>query len=240
VSDETSKATLVIVRHGQSLWNQKNIFTGWVDVDLSEQGVEEARRAGESLREIGFVPDIAYTSVLKRAIRTLWLMLDAADLMWVPVEKSWRLNERHYGGLQGKNKAETAEAFGAEQVHIWRRSFAVRPPLLDATSEMHPNRDRRYRQIDVARDQLPLGESLQDTTARVLPYWESEIAPRLRQGANVLIAAHGNSLRALVKHLEHVSDDDIVDVNIPTGRPKVYELDAALNVERCHYHGDPR
>jgi 2,3-bisphosphoglycerate-dependent phosphoglycerate mutase len=240
VIDETPWATLVVVRHGQSVWNQENIFTGWVDVDLSDQGVEEARQAGECLREMRFVPGIAYTSVLRRAIRTLWLMLDVSDLMWVPVEKSWRLNERHYGGLQGKNKAETAESFGADQVHVWRRSFGVRPPLLDADSEMNPSRDRRYQHIDCRPDELPLGESLEDTTGRVLPYWEATIAPRLREGVNVLIVAHGNSLRALVKHLERVSDNDIADVNIPTGRPKVYELNASLNVMRCHYYGDPR
>ena len=238
MSQDAPWARLVIVRHGQSLWNQKNIFTGWVDVDLSEQGVEEARRAGEALRDMDFVPAVAFTSVLRRAIRTLWLMLDTADLMWVPVEKSWRLNERHYGGLQGKNKAETAEAFGDEQVHIWRRSFDIRPPLLDASSEMNPALDPRYRTIDVEADRLPLGESLEDTTHRVLPFWEERIAPRLRAGEDVLIAAHGNSLRALVKHLESVSDDDISQVNIPTGRPKVYELDASLAVIGAHYHGD--
>ena len=233
------RATLVVVRHGQSVWNQQNIFTGWVDVDLSEQGVDEAREAGASLREMGFVPDIAFTSVLKRAIRTLWVMLEEADLMWVPVTKSWRLNERHYGDLQGKNKAETAREYGDEQVHVWRRSFTVRPPLLDPASDANPADDARYRTPDIDPGELPLGESLEDTLRRVLPYWEAEIAPRLREGKNVLIAAHGNSLRALIKHLEKVSDDDISAVNIPTGQPKVYEFDRRLTPTRHYYYNGP-
>ena len=238
MSYEKPWATLVIVRHGQSVWNQQNIFTGWVDVDLSEQGVEEARRAGESLKAMGFVPDVAFTSLLKRAIRTLWVMLEEADLVWVPVMKSWRLNERHYGGLQGKNKAETAREYSDEQVHVWRRSFTVRPPLLDPADEANPAADARYLTVDIDPTELPRGESLEDTSGRVLPYWESEIAPRLREGSNVLIVAHGNSLRALLKHLEHVSDDDIPTVNIPTGRPKVYEFDRELTPTRHYYHGD--
>ena len=238
MSYEKPWATLVIVRHGQSVWNQQNIFTGWVDVDLSEQGVEEARRAGESLKAMGFVPDVAFTSLLKRAIRTLWVMLEEADLVWVPVMKSWRLNERHYGALQGKNKAETAREYSDEQVHVWRRSLTVRPPLLDPADEANPAADARYLTVDIDPTELPRGESLEDTSGRVLPYWESEIAPRLREGSNVLIVAHGNSLRALLKHLEHVSDDDIPTVNIPTGRPKVYEFDRELTPTRHYYHGD--
>jgi len=232
-------ATLVIARHGESVWNQTNVFTGWIDVDLSARGLAEARQAGASLREMGFVADVAFTSLLKRAIRTLWVILEETDLMWLPVHKSWRLNERHYGGLQGKNKAQTAEAFGDEQVHIWRRSYAVRPPQLSEDSEMHPARDRRYHGLDIDVEALPLGESLQDTERRVLPYWEAEIAPRLRTGKNVLVAAHGNSLRALVKHLEQVGDDDIAGVNIPTGRPKVYEFDADLTPLRTFYQSEP-
>ncbi len=238
MSHEKPWATLVIVRHGQSVWNQQNIFTGWVDVDLSEQGVEEARRAGESLKAMGFVPDVAFTSLLKRAIRTLWVMLEEADLVWVPVMKSWRLNERHYGGLQGKNKAETAREFGDDQVHVWRRSFTVRPPLLDPAGQANPADDAQYRAVDIDPTELPLGESLEDTSRRVLPYWEAEIAPRLRDGKSVLIAAHGNSLRALIKHLEHVSDEDISAVNIPTGLPKVYEFDRQLTPTRHYYYGD--
>ena len=231
-------ATLVIVRHGQSIWNKDNIFTGWVDVDLSDTGVQEARTAGGRLREMGFVPDIAFSSVLTRAIRTLWIMLEEAGLVWVPVEKSWRLNERHYGALQGKNKAETAEKFGADQVHIWRRSYTERPPLLQAASEMNPARDARYAGIDIEPDALPLGESLQDTGARVLPYWERAIVPQLQQGRNVLVVAHGNSLRALIKHLEQVSDDNIAAVEIPTGQPRVYEFDTSLRVTHCYHHDD--
>ena len=238
MSHEKPWATLVIVRHGQSVWNQQNIFTGWVDVDLSEQGVEEARRAGESLKAMGFVPDVAFTSLLKRAIRTLWVMLEEADLVWVPVMKSWRLNERHYGGLQGKNKAETAREFGDDQVHVWRRSFTVRPPLLDPAGQANPADDAQYRAVDIDPTELPLGESREDTSRRVLPYWEAEIAPRLRDGKSVLIAAHGNSLRALIKHLEHVSDEDISAVNIPTGLPKVYEFDRQLTPTRHYYYGD--
>lgn len=238
MGDTTPWATLVIVRHGQSTWNKENIFTGWVDVDLSERGVEEARHAGRRLVEMAFVPDVAFSSVLTRAIRTLWVMLEEADLVWVPVHKSWRLNERHYGRLQGKNKAETTDQFGAEQVHIWRRSYAVRPPLLEPSSEMHPARDRRYQRDDIDADALPLGESLQDTSARVLPYWESDIAPQLQQRKNVLVAAHGNSLRALLKHLERVGDDDISAVNIPTGQPRIYEFDSSLQVISSRYHDE--
>ena len=238
MSGDSAWATLVIVRHGQSVWNKENIFTGWVDVDLSPQGVEEAREAGRCLHDMGFLPDIAFTSMLRRAIRTLWVMLEQADLVWIPVTKSWRLNERHYGDLQGKNKAEVARQYGDEQVHVWRRSFTVRPPQLDPATSENPADDPRYRHLDIEPDELPTGESLQDTAHRVLPYWEAAIAPCLRRRENVLIVAHGNSLRALVKHLERVSDDEITAVNIPTGRPKVYEFDRDLTPIRHYYHGE--
>jgi len=228
---------LVLLRHGESTWNRENRFTGWTDVDLSDRGREEARAAGELLREGGYPFDIAYTSVLKRAIRTLWIALDVMDLMWIPVIKSWRLNERHYGALQGLNKAETAARHGEAQVKVWRRSYDIPPPPLTADDERHPSRDPRYR--DVASAELPLTESLKDTVARFLPYWHETIAPSLQGGRRVLIAAHGNSLRALVKYLDDMSEAEIVDLNIPTGIPLVYELDERLKALRHYYLGDP-
>jgi len=217
---------LVLVRHGQSTWNLDNLFTGWTDVDLTEQGRAEARSAGELLHAEGLTFDIAFTSVLKRAIRTLWSVLDAMDLMWIPVERSWRLNERHYGALQGLNKAQTVERHGAEQVKIWRRSYDIPPPPLELDDPRHPRFDRRY--AGLAASDLPATESLKDTLARVEPFWVARIAPELRAGRNVLIVAHGNSLRALVKMLDGMSEADIVEFNIPTGVPIVYELDEAL------------
>ena len=231
------KSTLILLRHGQSLWNKENRFTGWTDVDLTEQGLNEAHQAGQQLIAAGLKFDIAFTSVLKRAIRTLWIVLDEMDLMWVPVERNWRLNERHYGALQGLNKAKTAQERGAKQVHQWRRSFNVRPPALPLNDSRYPRFDPRYAHLKAT--DLPATEALVDTLARVMPYWEQAIVPRLRQGAKVLISAHGNSLRALVKHLDHISDDDISQLNIPTGIPRVYELDAELNVLNARYLGDP-
>jgi 2,3-bisphosphoglycerate-dependent phosphoglycerate mutase len=229
--------TLVLLRHGESHWNKENRFTGWTDVDLSERGVREAHEAARLLREGDYGFDLAYTSVLKRAIRTLWLVLDDMDLMWIPVHRHWRLNERHYGALQGLNKAETAARHGEEQVMIWRRSYATPPPALTADDERYPGRDPRY--ADIPPDELPLTEALKDTVARFLPYWTETIAPVIRSGKRVLIAAHGNSLRALVKHLDDVSDDEIVGLNIPTGVPLIYELDDALRPKRHFYLGDP-
>lgn len=226
---------LVLCRHGQSIWNLEKLFTGWTDVDLTEQGIAEARQAGQQLKELEFHFDIAFTSVLKRAIRTLWLILDEMDLMWIPVERAWELNERSYGALQGLNKAETAAEHGDEQVHIWRRSYDVPPPPLDFDDERHPRFDARYRNIGT----LPATESLKDTLERVLPYWENNIAPRLRADQNVLISAHGNSLRALVKMLEEISDEDITGLNIPTGIPMVYELDDGLRARHREFVGDP-
>jgi 2,3-bisphosphoglycerate-dependent phosphoglycerate mutase len=226
---------LVLCRHGQSIWNLEKLFTGWTDVDLTEQGIAEARRAGQQLKELGLGFDIAFTSVLKRAIRTLWLILDEMDLMWIPVKRAWQLNERSYGALQGLNKAETAAEHGDEQVHIWRRSYDVAPPPLDFDDERHPRFDPRYRNIAA----LPATESLKDTLARVLPYWENKIAPHLRADENVLISAHGNSLRALVKMLEDISDEDITGLNIPTGIPMVYELDDRLRARHREFVGDP-
>ena len=228
---------LVLVRHGQSDWNQKNLFTGWTDVDLTAQGEQEARQAGRTLADAGLTFDIAFTSVLTRAIRTLWLVLDEMKLMWIPVENSWRLNERHYGSLQGLDKAQTTAKHGEAQVKIWRRSYATRPPALTREHPMWPGHDRRYR--DLRPEELPLTECLQDTVARFLPYWSATIAPELRRGRTVLIAAHGNSLRALVKHLDQISEADIVELNIPTGIPLVYELDADLRPIRHYYLGDP-
>ncbi len=229
-------STLVLLRHGESTWNRENRFTGWTDVDLSEAGVEEAHSGGRLLREEGFVFDVAFTSVLKRAIRTLWIALDELDQMWIPVENSWRLNERHYGALQGLNKAETAERFGDEQVRLWRRSYDVPPPALEPDDPRHPGRDPRYASVDPAL--LPRCESLKDTVARFLPYWHEAIAPAIRDGRRVLIAAHGNSLRALVKYLDDVSDEAIVGLNIPTGVPLVYELDDDLRPLGHRYLGD--
>jgi len=228
---------LVLVRHGESTWNKENLFTGWTDVDLSEKGVEEAREAGRTLKREGFVFDVAYTSVLKRAIRTLWIVLDEMDLMWIPVHRDWRLNERHYGALQGLNKSEMAVRYGDEQVHTWRRSYAVRPPALEEGDERNPARDPRYKSLD--REQIPLTECLKDTVERFLPYWHEVIAPAIRSSKKVLIAAHGNSLRALVKYLDGISDDEIPGLNIPTGIPLVYELDEDLKPLRSHYLGDP-
>jgi 2,3-bisphosphoglycerate-dependent phosphoglycerate mutase len=227
---------LILLRHGQSDWNLQNRFTGWVDVDLSETGTAEAHEAGRLLAAEGIAIDVAFTSVLKRAIRTLWIALDELDQMWVPVHRSWRLNERHYGALQGLDKAETAAEYGDQQVHIWRRSYATLPPPLDADDPQHPRFDRRYAAIPA--DQLPAAESLKTTLERVLPYWSSAIEPVLGEGRTVLIAAHGNSLRALVKHLDGISDDDITGVNIPTGIPLLYELSDELLVTRRGYLGD--
>lgn len=228
--------TLVLVRHGQSTWNLENRFTGWTDVDLSPTGIQEATSAGELLVEGGYTFDVAYTSVLKRAIRTLWIVLDKMDLMWIPVYRSWRLNERHYGGLQGLNKAETAQRHGDEQVLIWRRSYDIPPPALDPSDERFPGHDRRYASLEP--EELPRTESLKETVARMLPYWHETIAPNVKAGKRVLIAAHGNSLRALVKYLDNVSEEEIVALNIPTGIPLVYELDDDLRPIRHYYLGD--
>lgn len=224
---------LVLLRHGQSQWNLENRFTGWTDVDLSERGEVEARAAVEALRKQGFAFDIAYTSVLRRAIRTLWIVLDGLDRMWIPVVHTWRLNERHYGALQGLNKEETAQRFGDEQVRLWRRSYSIRPPALTADDERWTGRDPRYHML--RPEQIPLTESLQDTCERVVPFWSDSIAPALSRGRSVLIAAHGNSLRALIKFLDKVSDDDIVGLEIPTGQPLVYELDDALRPTKHYY-----
>ncbi len=229
---------LILVRHGQSLWNMENLFTGWTDIDLAPVGREEAEQAGRQLLEEKIQVDIAFTSVLKRAIRTLWIMLDVMDRMWLPVERSWRLNERHYGALQGLDKAQTVERHGAAQVKIWRRSYDTAPPPLASDDPRHPRFDPRY--ADVPADELPSAESLKDTLARVLPYWHARIAPEVRAGRNVLVAAHGNSLRAMVKMLDELSEGDIVELNIPTGIPLVYELDAQLKPLGSRYLGDPR
>ncbi len=229
--------TLVLLRHGESTWNKENRFTGWTDVDLSEAGRAEAQEAGRLLAEGGYRFDIAYTSVLKRAIRTCWITLDALDLLWIPMERSWRLNERHYGALQGLNKAETAAKHGDAQIKIWRRSYDIPPPALEATDSRHPSFDPRY--ASLRPEERPATESLKDTVARFLPYWKDTIAPTIRSGRRVLITAHGNSLRALVKYLDGISDDAIVELNIPTGVPLVYELDNALAPTRHFYLGDP-
>jgi len=228
---------LVLLRHGESQWNLDNRFTGWTDVDLTEAGVREARAAGELLKREGYGFDIAYTSVLKRAIRTLWLALDALDLMWIPVVHSWRLNERHYGSLQGLNKAETAARFGEKQVLIWRRAYAIAPDPLTPDDPRWAGSDPRYRNLKP--EEIPATECLKDTVARVMPFWNDSIAPAIRRGRRVLVAAHGNSLRALVKYLDGISDDDIVGLNIPTARPLVYELDENLKPIRNYYLGDP-
>jgi 2,3-bisphosphoglycerate-dependent phosphoglycerate mutase len=227
---------LVLLRHGESTWNHENRFTGWTNVDLSQRGIAEARQAGRLLAESGLTFDVAYTSLLTRAIRTLWLALDEMDLMWIPVHKDWRLNERHYGALQGLNKAETAAKFGDEQVHAWRRSYDIPPPALVSSDPRYPGNDPRYRALTPA--QLPLTESLKNTVARFLPYWNDRIAPDIAAGKRVIIAAHGNSLRALIKHLDHVSDAEIPGLNIPTGIPLVYELDDDLKPLRHYYLGD--
>jgi len=228
---------LVLLRHGESLWNRENRFTGWTDVDLTDHGREEARRAGRLLKESGYTFDVAYTSVLKRAVKTLWLALEEMDLMWIPIYNSWRLNERHYGALQGLNKAETAQKFGEEQVLAWRRSYDTPPPALATDDPRHPGGDPRYATLSSA--ELPRTECLKDTVARFLPYWHETIAPAVRSGRRVVIAAHGNSIRALVKYLDDVSDANIVGLNIPTAIPLVYELDDTLRPLRHYYLGDP-
>jgi len=227
---------LVLLRHGESVWNKENRFTGWTDVDLSEKGVQEAKKSGEVLKKEGYVFDLAYTSVLKRAIRTLWLALDEMDLMWIPVYNSWRLNERHYGALQGLNKAETAAKYSEEQVLIWRRSYDIAPLALDINDPRYPGNDARYKELNLK--DLPLTECLKDTVARFLPYWHAVIAPAVKSGKRAIIVAHGNSLRALVKYLDDICDEKIVNLNIPTGIPLVYELDDNLKPIKSYYLGD--
>ena len=219
---------LVLTRHGESQWNLENRFTGWVDVDITDKGKQEAIKGGQTLKELGLTFDVAYTSYQKRAIKTLNLFLEELDLLWIPVYKSWRLNERHYGALQGLNKAETAEKYGDEQVHIWRRSFDVAPPQVDKNSDMYPGNIDRYK--DIPEGEIPTGESLKLTIDRVLPYWESDISKQIKAGKNVLISAHGNSLRALIKYLLNISDEKILDLNLPTGTPLVFEIDENLNI----------
>jgi len=228
---------VVLLRHGESVWNKENRFTGWTDVDLSEKGLVEAKAAGKTLRDAGFAFDIAYSSVLKRALRTLWIALDEMDLLWIPIEKSWKLNERHYGALQGLNKAETASKFGEDQVKVWRRSYDVPPPELEISDERYPGKDRRY--INLTPTELPKTECLKDTVARFLPYWHGTIAPTVKAGKRVIIAAHGNSLRALVKYLDNITDEAIVELNIPTGLPLVYTLDENMKATHREYLGDP-
>jgi len=228
---------VVLLRHGESTWNKENRFTGWTDVDLSEKGFVEAKKSGEVLKAEGYTFDIAFTSVLKRAIRTLWITLDKLDLMWIPVIRNWRLNERHYGALQGLNKAETAKQYGDDQVKIWRRSYDTQPPALEKSDERYPGNDPRYAKL--TEEELPLTECLKDTVARFMPYWEETIAPTIKSGKKVLIAAHGNSLRALVKYLDNISEEEIVGLNIPTGIPLVYELDNDLKPIKHYYLGDP-
>lgn len=229
---------IILLRHGESTWNKENRFTGWTDVDLSEKGKDEAKKAGQILKREGFLFDIAYTSVLKRAIRTLWIVLDEMDLMWIPVIRNWRLNERHYGDLQGLNKVETAKKFGDEQVKIWRRSYDIQPPALDKNDDRYPGKDPRYSALK--ESELPLTECLKDTVDRFVPYWENTIAPMVQSGKKVIIAAHGNSLRALVKYLDNISNEEIVELNIPTGIPLVYELKEDLTPIRSFYLGDPQ
>jgi len=236
-SHKTLMHKIVLLRHGESVWNMENRFTGWTDVDLTQRGVEEAKRAGEMLKSAGFGFDCAYTSVLKRSIKTLWLALETMDLMWIPVHHSWRLNERHYGALQGLNKAETAAKFGEEQVLQWRRSYDVPPPALERSDPRHAGGDPRY--AELSESELPLTECLKDTVARFVPYWSRTIAPEVRRGKRVILVAHGNSLRALVKYLDGISDREILDLNIPTGIPLVYELDPELQPVRHYYLGDP-
>jgi 2,3-bisphosphoglycerate-dependent phosphoglycerate mutase len=228
--------TLILLRHGESIWNKEDRFTGWTDVDLSARGITEAKEAGRTLREKGYLFDVAFTSVLKRAIRTLWLVLDEMDLMWIPVYRSWRLNERYYGALQGLNKMEMAVKVGEEQVHMWRRGYDVRPPSLDKTDKRYPGNDPKYREL--CENVLPLTESLKDTIARCVPYWHDVIAPTLKSGKHVIVSAHGNSLRALVKYLDSIGDDEIVNLNIPTGIPLVYELDKDLKPLKHYYLGN--
>ncbi|MBQ8693282.1 MAG: 2,3-diphosphoglycerate-dependent phosphoglycerate mutase [Synergistaceae bacterium] len=228
--------SITLIRHGESAWNKENRFTGWTDVPLSEKGIEEARSAGKLLKAEGFNFDLAFTSVLKRAIKTLWLTLEEMDLMWIPVRNSWKLNERHYGALQGLNKADTAAKYGDDQVKIWRRSYDIRPPLLEQSDERFPGHDPRYAGLKGA--ELPAGECLADTVARVVPYWQEAIVPEIIAGRKVIIAAHGNSLRALVKYLDNISDKDILELNIPTGVPLVYELDKDMKPISHRYLGD--
>jgi len=228
---------LVLLRHGESIWNKENRFTGWTDVDLSRRGIREAQKAGQILKEKGYTFDVAFTSVQKRAIRTLWLVLDEMDLMWIPVYRSWRLNERHYGALQGLNKAETAAKYGEKQVLIWRRSYDIKPPGLERTDERYSGNDPIYANLD--EKDIPLTECLKDTVERFLPYWHEVLAPTIKSGQRVIISAHGNSLRALVKYLDRISDDDIVKLNIPTGISLVYELDESLKPIKSYYLGDP-
>jgi 2,3-bisphosphoglycerate-dependent phosphoglycerate mutase len=228
---------LVLLRHGESTWNKENRFTGWTDVDLTPRGVEEAKYSGRRLRDDGFTFDVAYTSVLRRAIRTLWIALEEMDQMWIPIHLSWRLNERHYGALQGLNKAETASKYGEKQVLIWRRSYDIRPPALTPDDPRYPGFDPRYRNL--LPSDIPLTECLKDTVTRFLPYWNEIIAPQVRAGQRILISAHGNSLRALVKYLDNLSEEEVLDLNIPTGVPLVYELDDDLNPIRRYYLGDP-
>jgi 2,3-bisphosphoglycerate-dependent phosphoglycerate mutase len=227
---------IVLIRHGESVWNKENKFTGWTDVDLSEKGYQEALDAGKQLKDEGFTFDLAYTSVLSRAIKTLWNVLNVMDLVWIPVIKSWRLNERHYGALQGLNKAETAAKYGQDQVKIWRRSYDVPPMPLEKNDERYPGNDRRYSEL--SKKELPLTECLKDTVERVVPYWEKEIVPQIKTGKKIIIAAHGNSLRALVKYLDNISDNDIVNLNIPTAIPLVYELSEDLKPIKSYYLGD--
>jgi len=227
---------IVLIRHGESIWNKENLYTGWTDVDLSEKGLEEAKEAGVLLRQQGYNFDLVYTSVLKRAVRTAWSVLDQMDLMWIPVKHDWRLNERHYGALQGLNKAQTAKEYGDQQVKIWRRSYDVRPPALTEDDPRYPGSDPRY--ATLTKEQLPLTECLKDTVARVLPFWHEVIAPSIRSGKKILVAAHGNSLRALVKYLHGISDQEIVELNIPTGVPLVEELNDDLKSLRHYYLGD--
>lgn len=228
---------IVLLRHGESVWNKENRFTGWTDVDLSEKGLEEARDAGVLLKKEGFTFDLAHGSVLKRAIRTMWIVLNELDLQWIPQQLSWRLNERHYGSLQGLNKAEMAAQFGAEQILVWRRSYDTPPPALERSDERYPGKDRRYASMNPA--DIPVTECLKDTVARFLPHWNDVIAPQVKSGKRVLVAAHGNTIRALVKYLDDVSEKDIVELNIPTGIPLVYELDDAMKPIRHYYLGDP-
>jgi len=227
---------LVLIRHGESLWNRDNRFTGWTDVDLTEKGLIEAKAAGELLKQEGFTFDVAFVSVLKRAMKTLWIILEELDELWIPVERSWRLNERHYGSLQGLNKSETAAKYGEDQVLIWRRSYDVAPTPLDPSDDRAPGKDPRY--ATVVKEELPLTECLKDTVARVLPYWEEKIAPAIRNGQKVMVAAHGNTIRALMKHLDQLSEEDILHTNIPTGIPLVYEFDENLKPLRHYYLGD--
>ena len=234
---DTAMFKLVLLRHGESVWNKENLFTGWTDVDLSEKGIMEAKHAGKILKESGFIFDLAFTSVLKKAIRTLWIVLDEMDLMWIPVKRSWRLNERHYGTLQGLNKAETAKKYGEKQVLLWRRSYDTRPPALKKSDERYPGFAPHYK--DLSENEIPVTECLKDTVERLIPYWHDAIVPSIYSGNRVIVTAHGNSLRALVKYLDNVSDEKIVSLNIPTGIPLVYELNEELKPLRHYYLGDP-